>query len=1580
MKMMNLKSIFSWLYAIVIDRAMNHSVYRPVSVSYVARISLVSLFLLVLGGLNSEVWGASWWPYNFYAKLIVNTSPSGCGKVIVDTKYTTPTAESDWEDIKSGLAYNNATVTFYISIQANEGYELSSWSNDTPTYEKTQSGYMCYKYDMNTSSKDKNNPATKTITANFTPKEYTVLLDRQSGTGGTASVTTTYNSTNNLTSSITTPTRKGYTFGGYYTDKNGTGSQLITANGAWVKSVTNYTGASGNNPTWVKDGGVTLYAKWTANSYTVTFNANGGTVGTASKSVTYDATYGDLPVPTRSGYAFVGWFTEESSGTQIAASTKVAITDAQTLYAHWLANYSVVFNANGGNGTMTAQSFVQGTAQNLKTNAFSRTGYDFSGWATSADGNVVYTNEENVNNLSTTGNAEIPLFAKWTAHTYSVAFNGNGNTSGSMSNQGFTYDEAAKALTTNTFAKSYTVTFNANGGTCGTASMNGISPFLGWATSDNGEKVYDDEQSVRNLTAENNGTVNLYAKWGVGSIVLPTATGETNLDHLEGWFNGEEKVGDAGSAYTPTSNVDLTAHWTREQLTPSFGGENTALKVGAEQTSAFSFNNTEGPVAHIDVTAIDAINDGSGKVIEYNAETNTIIARNAGTATIYFTQAETEAVKAATSDTLTYTVTKNDPAFSGSAYNNLKVDDVQTADYTYSNTSALVPSASAEDDFYFTVDDIVFANAEKNKGTNLVTYNPSTKEITANNAGTGKITLHQKETYKFNAGNASFAVAISKYTPSFSGSAYNDLKVDDVQSVDYAYSNTSAAKPSASAEDDFYFTIDDIEFANVAKNNGNALVTYDAVGNSIIANNAGTGKITVHQKENYKYEGRIQSFNVAIGKYPNTIYVKGETNYSSSIGLTDVVTGVTLTATNTDYLNSPFEVTQTSGSSVAAFDQGAQTITALGTASTASWSVTQPENYKYQEGTASFSATVSQAEKVDCNVLENQSDDQSVWYGNTCHEHTWSDENAAGVVHFQIYKNGGSIDPGYKVQQYLNGEWQDVTSKKTDHTTDWTWKSEALNSAAKGVRIWGSGSLYNHVKNVYVTRATYLNAANITITKQADGNTPVYPSTEGKGSLSVSYSISNGGSLMLSCDNSKFEFKDTKTSATGTPISLSTGDCESGTLNIPVYFSATKEGNDTAHVVIYNNAFRTTATIISTTIKRTPVVTAPTAKDLTYTGSAQALVNAGSTTGGTLQYSLDGTNYSISIPQATNAGDYTVYYKVVGNDNYDDVVAASISAPIAKANAVLTNAPTAVAGLVYNGSAQTLVNNDGCAIGGAIQYSLDDEDYAAELPTATSAGAHTVYYKVVGDANHSNTVAQNFNVTIGTKALTVTADNKAVTYGNAAPEYTASYDGFIAGESAANLGGELAFACEYTAESNVGTYTITPSGLTSGNYNITFIAGTLTVSRPEVEITAPEADLSGLDATTEVTVSANITIDEPIEVYSLEIADNTTVTIAATGGLNLGVGGLSKGENAKLVMAAETEGANKGETGYIRVSPDYEGEMMPQAEIEMFSVGYYNRATGDAKWQYVGVPVNMGGALAKTVFTGSYIYSWSETT
>ena len=84
-----------------------------------------------------------------------------------------------------------------------------------------------------------------------------------------------------------------------------------------------------------------------------------------------------------------------------------------------------------------------------------------------------------------------------------------------------------------------------------------------------------------------------------------------------------------------------------------------------------------------------------------------------------------------------------------------------------------------------------------------------------------------------------------------------------------------------------------------------------------------------------------------------------------------------------------------------------------------------------------------------------------------------------------------------------------------------------------------------------------------------------------------------------------------------------------------------------------------------TIAKATPAITAPTAvENLIYNGSAQALVNVGYTDFGTLLYSLDGQNYSEDIPTATDAGTYTIYYKVEGSDNWDAVDAATVEATI----------------------------------------------------------------------------------------------------------------------------------------------------------------------------------------------------------------------------------------------------------------------------------------------------------------------------
>ena len=163
--------------------------------------------------------------------------------------------------------------------------------------------------------------------------------------------------------------------------------------------------------------------------------------------------------------------------------------------------------------------------------------------------------------------------------------------------------------------------------------------------------------------------------------------------------------------------------------------------------------------------------------------------------------------------------------------------------------------------------------------------------------------------------------------------------------------------------------------------------------------------------------------------------------------------------------------------------------------------------------------------------------------------------------------------------------------------------------------------------------------------------------------------------------------------------------------------------------------------------KANPTVTAPTAKaNLTYSGSAQALVNAGSTTGGTMQYKVGSGSWGTSIPTGTNAGSYTVYYQVVGNTNYNGNNGSNFQVTIAKANPTVT-APTAKTGLKYTGSAQALVNA-GSTTGGTMQYKVGSGSWGTSIPTGTNAGSYTVYYQVEGNTNYNGNNGSNFQVTI----------------------------------------------------------------------------------------------------------------------------------------------------------------------------------------------------------------------------------------
>lgn len=160
--------------------------------------------------------------------------------------------------------------------------------------------------------------------------------------------------------------------------------------------------------------------------YSVAYNANYGS-GTVPASVTQNSdssvTVASGSGLRRTGYTFNGWNTKaDGSGTPYAAGD--TISAGATLYAQWAANtYTVKFNANGGTGTMADQGFTYVTddaaGAQLSDNTFTKAGFHFAGWATSAGGAVVYSDQQSVKNLASGGS--VTLYAVWVQNVYGIS-------------------------------------------------------------------------------------------------------------------------------------------------------------------------------------------------------------------------------------------------------------------------------------------------------------------------------------------------------------------------------------------------------------------------------------------------------------------------------------------------------------------------------------------------------------------------------------------------------------------------------------------------------------------------------------------------------------------------------------------------------------------------------------------------------------------------------------------------------------------------------------------------------------------------------------------------------------------------------------------------------------------------------------------------------------------------------------------------------------------------------------------------------------------------------------------------------
>lgn len=306
-------------------------------------------------------------------------------------------------DNPSGYKITDADIT--LKAPTRTGYVFKGWKADgtgeaqeTVTIASGSTGNLSY-------------------TATWEKVEYTVIFDSKGG----SEVSQAGVKFEEKITKPADPTKEGYTFAG------------------WFKETT--LGNEWNFDNDVVTANITLYAKWTVNEYQATFDVNGGdSVNPATITKNYQEELGALPVATRTGYSFAGWFTAATDGEEISATTKMPVNGA-TYYAHWTINqYTVKFDGNKGSDGVEIKKDYDAAIGELPTST--RTGYTFDGWYTEKSGGTKITEASKIPSKNTT------YYAHWTINQYTVTFDGNGGSNGDAITAD--YDSELQTLPTST--------------------------------------------------------------------------------------------------------------------------------------------------------------------------------------------------------------------------------------------------------------------------------------------------------------------------------------------------------------------------------------------------------------------------------------------------------------------------------------------------------------------------------------------------------------------------------------------------------------------------------------------------------------------------------------------------------------------------------------------------------------------------------------------------------------------------------------------------------------------------------------------------------------------------------------------------------------------------------------------------------------------------------------------------------------------------------------------------------------------------------------------------------------------------
>ena len=1324
-----------------------------------------------------------------------------------------------------------------------------------------------------------------------------------------------------------------------------------------VKSYEGFTAPEKQEVTIKADGSTTVTYKYTRNKYTLTYNPNGGSVSPTNIKADYDAEI-TLPTPTRKytityntnggssvtnstvDYTFNGWYTKASEGDKRTYTKMPAYNE--TLYAQW---------ASSGIALPTTN----------------KAGYVLAGWYTDS----ALTSEVTLSDGKYIPTANITLYAKWEEVVIT------------LNPMSFTYDGTEKKPETTVKVgskilekdKDYTVEYknNINVGTAtvtitGKGSYEGVTATTTFKINEkritipagktltyNGEEQTgvdskDEYKFSGTIKATNAGTYSATAtltdtantKWSDGTTEAKTISWKINAKNLSGnvTVSDVEDKTYTGSAITPEVEVKDTAR-------------NTVLTKNTDYTISYK-NNVNAGTATITITGKGNYTGTVEKTFKINGDENPIKVTNK---TVY--TGSTVDLSTLVSDA------QGDVTFS------IKTNGTTTAS-TLSGSKLTAGAMSATDDKDQTV--VITAKAAGNGN-----YNPGNKEITITvQKYTATLTWNSTTPNSIIYGTTGkTATATVKVTEGTAGKVTYTSGSTDVLEID---ANTGAltTKKVGSSE----ITAKMARTSTVKEASVKKTITVTAkkieipTGKTLTYN--GEEQTGVDSKAEYRLSGTVKATNIGTYTATATLADANNTQWSDESATAKTISWK-INAKNLSGNITISNIADQTYTRSAITPQPTVTDTARNKALTNNSDYTLSYKDNTTVGTATititgkgnYTGTVEKTFKIVKASVVVPTQNGTLTYNGSSQSPKWNNYNTnlMTIGGTTSGTNAGNYNATFTLKDKTNYQWNGGATD--DKTVEWRigQRENTISVAGKTLTYNGKeqvlvtvssaqGTVYYSIGTA-LTSSNYKTAGSTEMPKATNANTEgykVYYYCEGDinnkaksgnvtarinkatNPMGVTNKTVYAGSItdlttavVGAQGNVTFELT---SSGTTTASTLSGSNLTAGTLSTTddnaqtVVVKATAEGNNnynagskniTITVQKYSVSLSWTSStpsnIIYGTTGRTATVTATVAGGtkgkITYTSGTTDVLEIDANTGALTTKMVGSSEITASIARTSTVKPATTKKTITVVQNTNPITATGKT-------------------LTYNGKDQELITVSNAQ--GDVYYSvgtvLSNSNYqtagSTTIPTKKDANVngYVVYYYCVGNKNYS-AKAGSVTTKINKANLTITADNKTMTYGGTVPTYTYTGTGFVNGETASVLGGTASYtvknssgtAVTISKTTNAGTYTITPSGLSSNNYNITYKAGTLTIGQETNPITVTNKTVY-----TGSTTDLSTLVSNAQGTITYKVKTNGTTTASTLSGSKLTAGAMSaENDNNQTVVVTVTAGGN---TNYASGSKD----------------------------------------------------------